>query len=75
MRCEVRFPPEGGYDLIITAPDGTERLESFANADAFEQRQAGLQLSSRRMDGMAHTSGTAEVLASSAPSGCTQPYS
>jgi hypothetical protein len=43
VRCEVRAQTEGDRcDLVITEPNGTERLESFTNSDDLNRRAQAL---------------------------------
>jgi len=43
LRCEVRFPPTGGGELVVTPPDGAERIEVFSDSEALTTRQDALQ--------------------------------
>jgi hypothetical protein len=43
LRCEVRPHIEGDrYELVITEPDGTERLESFTTSNDLNCRAQAL---------------------------------
>jgi hypothetical protein len=43
IRCETReVPNNGGYELVITEPNGTERIERFADSDSIMKRQEEL---------------------------------
>ncbi|MDP1570545.1 MAG: hypothetical protein Q8L86_11120 [Vicinamibacterales bacterium] len=40
IRCEARPAPDGsGYELEVTHPDGTERLERFEDSESLMRRQ------------------------------------
>jgi hypothetical protein len=44
MRCEVRSMVEGDrYQLVITEPDGVERIESFTNSNDLTRRTLELE--------------------------------
>jgi hypothetical protein len=44
LRCEVRTQIEGDrYELVITEPDGTERVESFADSASLNKRSLELE--------------------------------
>jgi hypothetical protein len=39
VQCEVRAAVEGsGYEILITEPDGIERVERFATSDQVHRR-------------------------------------
>jgi hypothetical protein len=43
LRCEVRTHIEGDrYELVITDPEGVERLESFTNSNDLNRRAQAL---------------------------------
>jgi hypothetical protein len=40
VRCEARPVTDGqGFELVVTGPDGIERLERFETSDALARRQ------------------------------------
>lgn len=41
IRCETRGDP--GFELVILDPDGTERVEQFADSQSLDARQRELQ--------------------------------
>lgn len=43
VRCETRKSDDGVYELVITAPDGTERVERFADSADLARRQVDLE--------------------------------
>ena len=44
LRCEVRSQIEGDrYDLVITEPDGTERVETFSSSAELNKRSIELE--------------------------------
>jgi hypothetical protein len=43
VRCETRQAAGGGFELVITGPDGTERVEYFADSAAMARRQVELE--------------------------------
>jgi hypothetical protein len=43
VRCETRKTAAGGYELVITEPDGTERIESFEDSADLARRQIQLE--------------------------------
>ncbi|HXH06110.1 MAG TPA: hypothetical protein VNI83_05910 [Vicinamibacterales bacterium] len=44
LRCEVRRTVEGDrYELVITAPDGTERVETFVDSSQVARRSLELE--------------------------------
>ena len=44
LRCEIRHESGGpGYELIITSPDGSERMERFDETAALIKRSLDLQ--------------------------------
>lgn len=39
VQCEVRAAVDGpGYEIVITEPDGTERLETFSTSEEVHAR-------------------------------------
>lgn len=43
-RCEARPAADGvGFELAITGPDGTERIERFSDQDTLHARQEELE--------------------------------
>ena len=42
LRCEIRSHP-GGYDIVITEPNGDERIEHFQTSQAAHERWTSLQ--------------------------------
>jgi hypothetical protein len=45
MRCEIRRDGEGaGYEIIVTNPDGSQRMERFDETDTLIKRTLDLQL-------------------------------
>lgn len=43
VRCETRKGNDGAYELVITAPDGTERVERFEDSGELARRQVDLE--------------------------------
>ncbi len=44
LRCEIRQAPGGDrFDLAITEPDGSERVESFADSATLNRRAKQLE--------------------------------
>ncbi|HKY20460.1 MAG TPA: hypothetical protein VJM31_04500 [Vicinamibacterales bacterium] len=44
MRCEIRRDSDGsGYEMILTSPDGSQRMERFAGTDDLIKRTLDLQ--------------------------------
>lgn len=43
LRCESRPAADGGYELIVTEPDGAERIERFDDSSELAHRQAELE--------------------------------
>jgi hypothetical protein len=44
IRCETRESPNHvGFELLMIDPDGTEKIEHFADSQALEIRQRELQ--------------------------------
>ncbi len=44
LRCEIRRGSEGpGYELIITNPDGSQRMERFEDTNALIRRSFDFQ--------------------------------
>ncbi len=43
IRCETSKTSEGLYELVITAPDGTERTERFEDPAEMARRQVELE--------------------------------
>jgi hypothetical protein len=45
LRCEIRREGSGaGYELIVTNPDGSQRMERFDETSALIKRSLDLQL-------------------------------
>lgn len=45
LRCEIRRESSGpGYELIVTNPDGSQRMERFDETAALIKRSLDLQL-------------------------------
>lgn len=45
LRCEIRRETSGpGYELIITNPDGSQRMERFEDTSALIKRSLDLQM-------------------------------
>ncbi len=42
LRCETRQTGDGSYELVVTEPDGTERIERFTHSSAMTKRQLEL---------------------------------
>lgn len=43
VQCEVRSAPDGpGYEIVITDPDGTQRMERFATSEQVHERWVAL---------------------------------
>lgn len=43
VRCEISGDQTSGYRVIVTEPDGTERLETFTTSDAAHARFLEIQ--------------------------------
>ena len=43
VRCETRDRTDGAYELLIEGPDGSTRVEQFANAAALDARLMELE--------------------------------
>jgi len=43
VRCETRKSADGAFELVITDPDGAERVERFADSAALAKRQVELE--------------------------------
>ena len=44
LRCEIRRGSEGpGFELIVTSPDGSQRMERFDDTNALIRRSFDLQ--------------------------------
>ncbi|HET7695420.1 MAG TPA: hypothetical protein VFK57_06910 [Vicinamibacterales bacterium] len=44
MRCEIRQQVEGDrFALVVTLPDGTERVETFDDSSALNRRSVELE--------------------------------
>ena len=44
LRCEVREHPGGDlFELVVTEPDGTERIEQFEDSASLNQRARELE--------------------------------
>lgn len=39
MRYEARETPDGGYELRIISPDGSEQVETFQRSEDLSKRQ------------------------------------
>ncbi len=44
IRCETRDAIEGGYELLVIDPDGSENVERFEDSAALTRRQRELDL-------------------------------
>lgn len=45
MRCEIRREGEGaGFEMILTTPDGSQRMERFGETNDLIKRTLDLQL-------------------------------
>jgi len=45
LRCEIRRESAGpGYELIVTNPDGSQRMERFEETSALIKRSLDLQM-------------------------------
>jgi hypothetical protein len=42
IRCETRDTSEGGYELLVITPDGTENVERFEDSASLTRRQREL---------------------------------
>lgn len=45
IRCETRDAPNGGFELVVIHPDGSEQVEHFDDSAALSRRQAELESS------------------------------
>lgn len=45
IRCETRDGVNGGFELLIQSPDGSEQVEYFENAEALDARLMEVQRS------------------------------
>jgi len=43
LRCETRLGPGGSYELVITDPDGKERVERFTDSGEMAKRQVEIE--------------------------------
>ena len=43
VRCEISGDAASGYRVIVTEPDGQERVETFASSDAAHSRWLAIQ--------------------------------
>ena len=43
LRYEARTRPEGGYELRVINPDGSERVEVFNNSNGLSRRQEAVE--------------------------------
>jgi hypothetical protein len=43
VRCEAVHLPEGGYELRVVNPDGTERVERFPDSADLTSRQEAVE--------------------------------
>ncbi len=43
VRCETRKADDGAYELVITSPDGMERVERFEDSRDLARRQVELE--------------------------------
>jgi len=43
VRCETRKAADGAFELVITDPDGTERVERFTDSAALAKRQVEIE--------------------------------
>lgn len=43
VRCETRKAADGAYELVITTPDGAERVERFEDSADLAQRQVEVE--------------------------------
>ena len=43
IRCEISGSPDTGFILVITQPDGLERVEKFRSSEAVHERWLDLQ--------------------------------
>ncbi len=43
VRCETRQTTDGAYELVITQPDGSERVERFEDGATMAKRQVELE--------------------------------
>jgi len=43
VRCETRKGADGAFELVVTDPDGTERVERFTDSAALAKRQVELE--------------------------------
>ena len=43
VRCEISGDEASGYTVVVTEPDGRERIESFTNSDAAHARWLEIQ--------------------------------
>jgi hypothetical protein len=45
IRCETRETGDGAFELVISEPDGTEKVERFDDSTSLAQRQRELESS------------------------------
>jgi hypothetical protein len=43
IRCETRETVDGAFELVISNPDGTERVERFEDSSSLTRRQQQLE--------------------------------
>jgi hypothetical protein len=43
VRCETRRGPNDSYELVVTNPDGSERVERFTDSAAMAKRQVEIE--------------------------------
>jgi len=43
VRCETRKGDDGSYELVVTEPDGTERVERFTDSSQMAKRQVEIE--------------------------------
>ncbi len=43
VRCETRKAADGAYELVVTAPDGPERVERFYDTAEMARRQVEIE--------------------------------
>jgi hypothetical protein len=43
IRCEISGSPDAGFTLVVTHPNGAERVERFRSSDAVHERWLSLQ--------------------------------
>jgi hypothetical protein len=45
IRCETREAADGAFELVISEPDGTEKVERFDDSTSLARRQRELESS------------------------------